>query len=88
MSVIDKIERGELKIEVGFMSERKIYVYDSEDAAELLRLARLGLAAEKGFNNDPYFKCDKKFGSRCADPGMCVWEDFCRLRTPGGADNG
>ncbi|MBP2656223.1 MAG: hypothetical protein H6Q73_3792, partial [Firmicutes bacterium] len=28
MSVIDKIERGELKIEVGFMSERKIYVYD------------------------------------------------------------
>jgi len=42
------------------MSERKNYVYDSEDAAELLRLAKLGVARQWIDGTPPAFGPDDR----------------------------
>jgi len=83
--VIAKIERGELALSVGNWvgSEMRISALES---CEILRLAKLGLAAEQAFSTDEeYVNCIKGPDDMCEE--LCVWVDFCRLRTLGGADN-
>lgn len=82
MDVLSKIDRGEYLVGV---RDTKDYNLHDEPKAELLRLARLGAAAEKGFDIDCNFSCRKIYGdNRCAG-SLCAWEDFCKLRATEGA---
>jgi len=84
--LIDKIDwlLGVLENEGPLSFRRELLCSMSDDElAELLRLAKLGQDAEKGFDNDQYFKCEKRYNSSLCTvgEGTCAWEDFCKLRS-------
>jgi len=89
--VIAKIESGELalarhKAEYGYVVDGGTDKYETE----LLRLAKLGQAAEKAFEKERDYsacKCSEWDEDICE---QCEWIDFCKLRNepPGGANNG
>jgi hypothetical protein len=79
MDVLERIERGELYFDIGTCIGR-----DDKAANELLRLAKLGAAAEKAINDPRIFgaPCSNEalqfINDNCA--GRCAWWDFCKLR--------
>ena len=77
MSVIDRIERGELGVFTAGEKNKFSKIWDREAEFELLRLARLGEAAEKVLENQP---CKGKFNDEC-DLIDCAMLDFFRLRS-------
>jgi hypothetical protein len=80
MNIIDRIEKGEFSLVITDMVtiERNINYFA---VREIFRLAKLGAAAEKGFNQDGNFPCEKVFkGLKCDEPDLCGWNEFCKLR--------
>jgi hypothetical protein len=84
--VIERIESGELDYEVNGRNS------DGTEWRELLRLARLGRAAERAFNTGAstcsQVNCDIERQYRESSPlcKMCNWQDFCRERGGNNAD--
>lgn len=83
--IISKIERGEVYIDVYRVVDCDTdFAEDEKMSVELLRLAKLGQAAEKGFKQDGNFHCNKVYGDWRCKESICGWQDFCRLRNDGG----
>lgn len=74
--VIERIERGELWVGVGVLYDK-----DEEATAELLRLARLGRAAEIGFKRMIHNDCEGKEQTDWDGCKVCWYREFCRERS-------
>lgn len=92
MNVLERIDRGELVAKVGVVTEESYttvtMVTYPDGEKELLRLARLGQAAEKAIEIAKQ-KNRLNTGALCINlpPQIsyywcmdCVWRDFCRIR--------